>query len=209
MALRKWERVLAGELILTEESELQSLCVSYAEALGIIAARHGRNGDPDYIFVFEGGETVFVEFKRPDGRGSLQPNQVRKIRALWDQGASVYVCESFRHFRDIVSRHTHQATRSIQIHGENEPPILRDRRAGLPEEARKEPVEPGPRKIEMVGRVFGRLTVLHEDGLTSGGARWLCRCSCTRETSVRGTSLRSGHAISCGLGACRRKRKGK
>ena len=105
MALMKWERVLAGELILTEENDLQSLCVDYADLVGVIAARHGRNGNPDFLFVFEGGETVYVEFKRPDGRGSLQPSQVRKIRALYKQGASVYVCESFRHFREIVARH--------------------------------------------------------------------------------------------------------
>lgn len=55
----------------------------------------------------------------------------------------------------------------------------------------------------MLGLSFGRLTVIKEDGkhvYPSGRTdlRYVCRCSCGRETSVLGVHLRSGHTRSCG-----------
>jgi len=53
-------------------------------------------------------------------------------------------------------------------------------------------------KIEMVGKRFGNLTVIKEDIVSKGHARWLCKCSCGNETVVDGGNLRSGHTASCG-----------
>lgn len=54
-------------------------------------------------------------------------------------------------------------------------------------------------KIEMVGRRFGRLTVMERaDDLEPGRPRWLCRCDCGNEKVVRGISLRKGDTKSCG-----------
>ena len=55
----------------------------------------------------------------------------------------------------------------------------------------------------MVGRRFGKLTVVSRgpDELTKDGRRhirWICKCDCGRMALMRGTSLRSGHTISCG-----------
>lgn len=52
---------------------------------------------------------------------------------------------------------------------------------------------------DMTGKVCGRLTVLSRaDNDKSGIAYWLCKCSCGKETVVKGTSLRSGRTSSCG-----------
>lgn len=57
--------------------------------------------------------------------------------------------------------------------------------------------------IDMIGKTFGKLTVIErvDDEVLSNGhrtARYKCQCECGNETIVRGTSLRSGHAVSCG-----------
>ena len=52
---------------------------------------------------------------------------------------------------------------------------------------------------EMVGRKFGRLTVVEADGLNGSRAKtWGCLCACGKYASVSGTKLRSGHTKSCG-----------
>lgn len=53
-------------------------------------------------------------------------------------------------------------------------------------------------KIE-AGEVFGRLTVVHQNGVdTSGKVLYLCACSCGKTKSVVGTALRQGKVKSCG-----------
>ena len=60
------------------------------------------------------------------------------------------------------------------------------------------------KKIEMVGRKFGRLTVIEEDleryAAMQGRKRpvYKCICDCGNILSVRGEDLRSGNTISCG-----------
>ena len=52
----------------------------------------------------------------------------------------------------------------------------------------------------MIGRVFGRLTVLEPVNGTfpDGKRRWRCRCSCGAEIVAVGTLLRAGRVSSCG-----------
>lgn len=58
-----------------------------------------------------------------------------------------------------------------------------------------------PKKLELIGSVFGKLTVLSEDGTDSFGATmWRCRCECGAAKSVRGAQLKSGAVRSCGCG---------
>lgn len=60
----------------------------------------------------------------------------------------------------------------------------------------------GANRIDLKGQRFGRLTVLHEDvtEICHGVrfSRWICRCDCGNEVSVRTNSLRTGHIKSCG-----------
>lgn len=55
------------------------------------------------------------------------------------------------------------------------------------------------RKIELVGRKFGHLTVVAESGKTkSGSYKWLCKCDCGNESVVASGNLIKGHTTSCG-----------
>lgn len=54
------------------------------------------------------------------------------------------------------------------------------------------------RKASLVGRIFGRLTVLAFAGRGSGGRDlWLCRCECGKQVTVRGNNLEAS-TKSCG-----------
>ncbi len=52
--------------------------------------------------------------------------------------------------------------------------------------------------IDITGRKFGRLTVLHRASYTGYSALWMCRCDCGKEKAVRSMHLRSGASASCG-----------
>lgn len=55
------------------------------------------------------------------------------------------------------------------------------------------------RWIDLTGQIFGRLTVIRPEGLTSRNAQiWLTRCSCGNDVSVVSRALRSGNTQSCG-----------
>lgn len=55
-----------------------------------------------------------------------------------------------------------------------------------------------PAAISLVGKVFGRLTVIALTDVRFGGRRcWLCACSCGNEKIVRGGDLLSGDTKSC------------
>lgn len=54
-------------------------------------------------------------------------------------------------------------------------------------------------KIDMTGRVIGRLLVIEECGRDSRGeVLWRCRCECGNEVIVSGYHLRSENTTSCG-----------
>lgn len=57
----------------------------------------------------------------------------------------------------------------------------------------------GREAIDLTGQKFGRLTVLERARSTKhGNAKWLCRCTCGKQTIVPGIKLRSGNTRSCG-----------
>ena len=54
-------------------------------------------------------------------------------------------------------------------------------------------------KIDMTGRVIGRLLVIEECGRDSHGeVLWRCRCECGNEVIVLGSNLRNERTTSCG-----------
>lgn len=55
-----------------------------------------------------------------------------------------------------------------------------------------------PPRIEMAGKTFNSLYVIEEAGKYQGQFLWRCRCTCGKETIVRGHYLRSGHTKTCG-----------
>lgn len=50
----------------------------------------------------------------------------------------------------------------------------------------------------MEGQIFGRLTVLKQDGKLGRNIAFLCRCKCGTERRFRGSHLRLGTSTSCG-----------
>ena len=54
-------------------------------------------------------------------------------------------------------------------------------------------------KLNLIGHVFGRLTVLKENGRSKyKQILWLCKCECGCEKTIRGDALVSGITVSCG-----------
>lgn len=60
-----------------------------------------------------------------------------------------------------------------------------------------------PKKYDMTGQVYGRLTVLEKFDVQGTHARYRCRCECGRETIVRGAELRIGSTKTCGGAGCK------
>lgn len=56
-----------------------------------------------------------------------------------------------------------------------------------------------PKKLDLTGQRFGRLTVINESKEKLGGeVAWLCKCDCGNQTVIRAHSLRTGYTKSCG-----------
>lgn len=53
-------------------------------------------------------------------------------------------------------------------------------------------------KMDLTGKVYGRLTVIKEDKPHGRDRMFLCQCSCGNKTSVYMNSLRNGSTKSCG-----------
>lgn len=53
-------------------------------------------------------------------------------------------------------------------------------------------------RLDLIGKRFGRLTVIAFAGTVKQQSLWLCRCDCGREKVVRGRCLQNGNTRSCG-----------
>jgi len=64
-------------------------------------------------------------------------------------------------------------------------------------------------RINLIGKVFGKLTVLSEEiRYTPYYAKHcLCRCECGKEKSIASTNLVRGTTSSCGEGKCKKRRQ--
>jgi hypothetical protein len=53
--------------------------------------------------------------------------------------------------------------------------------------------------VNLIGKRFGKLTVLRRADKSSGGSiMWRCKCDCGSTLTVQGNNLKSGHTKSCG-----------
>jgi len=64
----------------------------------------------------------------------------------------------------------------------------------------------GPRRINMKGQKFNRLTVVKFSHVQNGNAHWVCSCECGNKTTVSRSSLKRETIKSCG---CLRKEIGR
>ena len=53
-------------------------------------------------------------------------------------------------------------------------------------------------RIDLLGKNFGKLTVIEDKGVIDGHHCWRCSCECGNEVVVKGDYLRSGRKMSCG-----------
>jgi hypothetical protein len=51
--------------------------------------------------------------------------------------------------------------------------------------------------IDLSGKRFGRLTVLHQDGHMGRDVAWMCVCDCGQTKRLRGNHLKRGAVVSC------------
>jgi hypothetical protein len=59
--------------------------------------------------------------------------------------------------------------------------------------------KPSPRRLDLIGQKFNRLTVIEFDGLNQNKkTKWLCRCECGNITTVVGSQIKNGNTLSCG-----------
>ena len=66
----------------------------------------------------------------------------------------------------------------------------------------------GPKRIDIVGMIFGRLTVeAYAGGDSHRGTLWLCCCLCGNKVTVRKGALLSGRTKSCGCYSMELKRR--
>lgn len=54
------------------------------------------------------------------------------------------------------------------------------------------------KKLNLINKTFGRLTVLKEILNTKRESRWLCQCECGNFVEIRGSALTGGVTKSCG-----------
>ena len=56
------------------------------------------------------------------------------------------------------------------------------------------------RKVDLTGQRFNHLTVIRtaDDDMKHHGQKWICRCDCGNEVTIRMDGLQSGHVKSCG-----------
>lgn len=55
-----------------------------------------------------------------------------------------------------------------------------------------------PKVLNLIGKKFGKLTVIERDGSQCGHSKWKCQCDCGNIISVIGSNLKSGSVFSCG-----------
>ena len=57
-----------------------------------------------------------------------------------------------------------------------------------------------PKKLNLTGLIFGRLTVIREaiEKTKGGEIKWVCKCKCGNESVIAGSSLKRGNSKSCG-----------
>jgi hypothetical protein len=61
----------------------------------------------------------------------------------------------------------------------------------------------------LLGQKFGKLTPIKCLGWDGKATRWLCRCDCGKERSVRTYSLTTGDVLTCGCGRAEARKRGR
>ena len=90
------------------EKQIEKKCCALAKNQAVLQYKFtspGSSGVPDRLFIFPGGEVVFVEFKRPGGIATKL--QLAQMRRIMNQGTACYVVDNVEAFEDILDTHLH------------------------------------------------------------------------------------------------------
>ena len=85
------------------ESKIESDAREYARKRGWLVYKletFGNAGSPDKIFCKK-GTVLFVEFKR-GSEGRVSANQEVEIELLKHHGFEIYICESYKLFKELL-----------------------------------------------------------------------------------------------------------
>lgn len=85
------------------EKKLENDCCMIARKKGLAAVKlekNGHKGIPDRIIIGPGGQTIFVEFKNPDGSGVVSKEQKEWKKFL---GGSDYFISDVEEFKKLIS----------------------------------------------------------------------------------------------------------
>ena len=86
------------------EKKLENDCCKIARQKGLAAFKLEKNGHvgiPDREFMMRGGQSIYVEFKRPDGSGIVSQEQ-----KVWAEfiGNYHFFCSSVEEFQQILTK---------------------------------------------------------------------------------------------------------
>lgn len=82
------------------ESVLEKQCCEFAAKLGGRSIKLDSTvGIPDRMHIFPVGKVLFVEYKHPNGRGTLSEMQILWEHWLLQNGFNYMICENFEDFK--------------------------------------------------------------------------------------------------------------
>ena len=80
------------------EKQLEEKCTAFARSKGIAVVKLENNknkGIPDRMFIAEGGDVLFIEFKNPNKKGVVSQEQKFWLSFLGGKG---HICDNFADF---------------------------------------------------------------------------------------------------------------
>jgi len=90
------------------EKQIETAVSKYASKLGWWVLKMNSEttrGLPDRQFLRDGGEVVFVEFKRPSGRlSTLQVKRIEKLNRMGFEAVTIWDIEEGKRFFDSLER---------------------------------------------------------------------------------------------------------
>lgn len=99
------------------EGALQAKCLKHARFLGVWGRKvetPSYRGFPDTMYLWQ-GRVMLIEFKHPNGKGTVSPLQGKDHERLRAVGVPVYVVDSFEAFQFLLDNFRRDTLRQIDI----------------------------------------------------------------------------------------------
>lgn len=106
------------------EAKLERKLVARGKSMGMIVVKLEAPpiGIPDRLFIMDSGRTVFIEFKNPNGKGRISPEQFVRANQLHKLGHVCYCIDNYEEGLEILEYWNKLSYRVTTIDGfENSP----------------------------------------------------------------------------------------